>query len=361
MRGDAGWFRGTRGMLGAPGLLGTRVLLTLLLLLPLACRSTEEIAELRRTPPSPKAMRWFEEGRTRAGEGNLSGAASAFHKAVRLSRNSTLEEDARYEEAHARYLVGDLWAAFQGYQELVRLFPFSRHLEAVEKEEYDLARRIEKGEGKRFLFLFDLSGSRSRDAYRHLVEHFPRGPYAADAGRRVAGYYFDNEVYDEAVLEYETLRRNFPDSEWRELADFRTAVCYARIAQGPDYDPTPYLRAVREFRAYLQNHPEGIHHQEALEEFGQVQEALARSDVDVASFYVKMKEWEGARFHLKRASEQWPETPAAQEARDRLASLPPPATGEDSTTAPGSGRERDTGVPARDADSAESPPWEESP
>ena len=149
-----------------------------------------------------------------------------------------------------------------------------------------------------------------------FAAQFPRSARADDAQRYVAGYHFEEEDWDLAIDRYQILYREYPQSEWRQLAEFRIGECYLHMSYGPDYDRTLLLRAREIFRGYLARYPDGGFVTQA--EFGlrTAESWLAEKEFRIAELYLLRDQDRGARVHLSNIVRVFPDTDAAPRARE---------------------------------------------
>lgn len=73
---------------------------------------------------------------------------------------------------------------------------------------------------------------------------------------------------DEHILareEFDRLLREFPQSEFREDAEWERALSFYERRHSPDRDPEPTEQSVRAFEAYLRHYPSGAHAETARE------------------------------------------------------------------------------------------------
>src|SRR5262249_13023326 len=141
-----------------------------------------------------------------------------------------------------------------------------------------------EGRKKGFLGIFGGEGI-GIEVLEYSVETFPRGRHGVEASRTLANYYFDREDWAEAVSEYELLRKNYPESEWKSLADFRVAMATFQQIRGAEYDRKLIEKSRDEFSNYLRLHPEGNQVQTAKDKLHESRDLLAQKDWQIAHFY----------------------------------------------------------------------------
>lgn len=210
--------------------------------------------------------------------------------------------------------------AFRHYQSLLRDFPWSPFVARCELPVWELAAAWMAAEP---WFLFgDLFSGRERgaEAMREFAASFPSSARADDAVAAIAAYRFERGEYEDAVVYWDRVVTDYPDSEWADLAAFRRAECWERDARGPAYDATPLLRAARDYRRYVALRPDGARRAEAEARARAVDEQIAQGELLRADLYLLREQTRGARIHLANVVLAYPQTAAAAQARTLLES-----------------------------------------
>jgi outer membrane protein assembly factor BamD (BamD/ComL family) len=149
-----------------------------------------------------------------------------------------------------------------------------------------------------------------------LITEYPYLAFADDAIMEVAKHYYDGKEYPEAFPLYERVVRDYPRSEWRDLAQFQLAMCLFRQVRGADYDQALVQDTERKFRAYLQENPRGQHAEEARTKLREIAELEGEGYLRKAKFYLRESEPRAARIYLRIVLEKYTTTLAAREARE---------------------------------------------
>ena len=71
-----------------------------------------------------------------------------------------------------------------------------------------------------------------------------RHPLADDALHYVALAQLSLGEWEAAIDAWEKLRREYPESEWAETAEYRVGLTMLELSDGPEYDATPILKAL---------------------------------------------------------------------------------------------------------------------
>lgn len=153
---------------------------------------------------------------------------------------------------------------------------------------------------------------------RELLTKYPYEDWSASARLRFAVALLDADKFEEAVIEYEFLLNDFPDSPWTPTARFRKAEAHLSQFAGMPYDPQPLDDAKREFRRYLDDYPNGDKTEQAQARLGDVDELQAERDWNTFKYYRHLRRWRPALTYLKEIVRRFPGTSWAAKAREEI-------------------------------------------
>lgn len=246
-----------------------------------------------------------------------------IHKKLEAQDGVSFDElaEGAFLAAGAHIELGNHLEAFTQYRRILETWPWSEFSASIEPKLYEL--------GQVFLFDERYDGwifhqrARGVSVLETLVAHFQRSELADDALMLVAEHFADpktNEPY-EAVLTYERLYKDYPESEWAEKALWLAGHMRLEISHGAHYDRDDLLRSEILLRRSLAEHPRGMYQAEVRADLARVREVLARCELDVADFYAARGEDAGQQLRLANAAILYPDTQAGTEARQRLEAL----------------------------------------
>ena len=225
---------------------------------------------------------------------------------------------ALFVAAESRYADDSPVKAFRHYQSLLRDFPWSSYVPKCEAHVWEIGASYLAKEP--WFFFGDLFSGRERGAevMREFATSFPSSPRADDALAAIAAYRFSRHEYADAVVFFDRVAKDYSDSEWADLAAFRRAECWHFDSRGAAYDPTPLLRAARDYRRYQSERPNGERRALAEQRAREVDELIAEGELLRARLYLQRDQARGARMHLANVVLAYPNTKAADEARALL-------------------------------------------
>jgi outer membrane protein assembly factor BamD len=160
------------------------------------------------------------------------------------------------------------------------------------------------------------------DKLRTIRNKFPYSKYSVDAQLRLADVYFLQEDFAEAAAAYETFRDLHPKHEKAPYAMFRIGKSYYKDSpSNVARDLTPAQKAVDAYQEYLHRFPAASDAQEARDDLGSARKLLADKELYIGNFYFKRDFYDSAKPRFERVIALYPETPAAAEAKDKLAKI----------------------------------------
>ena len=148
-----------------------------------------------------------------------------------------------------------------------------------------------------------------------LVTENPYLSFADDAYLEVANYYFDQGKYPESVLLYDSIVK-MSESEWKELAEYKSALAEYLQVRGAVYDENKLLQSRRRFKNYLQSYPRGEYWEEARGKLREINELEGEKNLKIAKFYLNESELRACDIYLRVVLDNFPNSLAAREARE---------------------------------------------
>lgn len=160
------------------------------------------------------------------------------------------------------------------------------------------------------------------DKLRTIRNKFPYSKYSVDAQLRLADVYYLQEDYAEAAAAYETFRDLHPKHEKAPYAMFRIGKSYFKDSpSNVARDLTPAQKSVDAYQEYLHRFPSAENAQEARDDLNAARRLLADKELYIGNFYFKRDFYDSAKPRFERIIALYPETPAATEAKDKLAKI----------------------------------------
>jgi len=156
----------------------------------------------------------------------------------------------------------------------------------------------------------------ARRYYSFVADSFPNDPVGRQAALRVADSFFnsrDMESLTEAQLRYRDFSNRFPNDPSRAYALLMYGKCSFQQRRGPHRDLTQVREAAESFRQVAELYPGSEFAEEAGRLLAEAQEDLARHELVVAQFNMRLRAWRGAQQRLEFLARTFPDTEAARE------------------------------------------------
>ncbi len=292
----------------------------------------KKVKELAGYGPNEEIARAaYEEGQRLFREKKYEEAAKQFATAASRWPDTSLEEDALFWQAES-YFFGDRYAAaHDGYDKLLKKYTYSRYLDKAVARQFAIGRYWERFHAAEphwpitpNLFdktrpLFDTWGHALK-AYERVRLNDPTGPLADDALMAEANAHFIRGRYEDAALNYDMLRTEYPKSEHQKNAHLLGIEAKQRMYQGPLYDGTPLKEAAElADQTLIRFGPTlGPDREKVIEAKNRMIAEQAERDWAVGRYYEKNGYYGAARYYYNMLIDKYPYAPAAARARDRL-------------------------------------------
>nr|WP_047813878.1 tetratricopeptide repeat protein [Rhodopirellula islandica] len=263
-------------------------------------------------------------------------AAKLFARAADAQPGTALAQDAMFMQAESLFFSDQLPDATDVYERLNKEFPNNRHVDqaaarafAISQYWIDTERATEDDWFK--FNLFDPSRPRL-DTEGHAVRVLdqirydnPTGRLADDATMAAAVEYMrqgDFETADEFLTD---LRETFPESDHFFNAHLMGIRCKLEVFAGPKYSGLMLEEADKLVRQTRERFPDRLQDPETSEMVARAaaEVAFRRAEKlnDRATFREKRSEYGAARLHYQMILRDYPSTPFAERARERLEAI----------------------------------------
>ena len=216
---------------------------------------------------------------------------------------------------------GDYYRAYEQYEEVVESTAGELFHDALRREK-DVALAFLSGEKRivwRFLRL--PATDEAIDILDRIWERVPGTRLGEDALRIKADYYFDNGDMDLAQDEYANLAREYPSGRFVQFAMLRSAEAAEAAFPGIRFDDRALLEAQERYRQVQETFPAYADRENVPQRLEGIRQSRAEKDLDIARWYERTREPQAAEYYYRLVIEDWPETLAAAEARQRLHDL----------------------------------------
>jgi outer membrane protein assembly factor BamD len=145
-----------------------------------------------------------------------------------------------------------------------------------------------------------------RESLSDLLATCSGSGFIEQALYELAESHFHLREWIEAKAEYANLLRDFPHSDYAEKSHYRKAECSMKMILSPDRDQAQTDEAIEDFELFLTNFPNSTLADSAKQKIFSLFTRKARKDIQIASLYMKMDEYQAAAIYLKGVLEKFP-------------------------------------------------------
>jgi len=265
--------------------------------------------------------------------GELDQARSLLAQGKARQARRLLKAWVKHNPDHERYLEGllllgeayfelkDYYAAYERYEvvaaEAVREL-FYKSL----RREIDVARAFLSGEKRIVWKILRLPAHDDGvEILDRVWERVPGTRMGEEALRLKADHFFDRGEMDLAQDEYVNLAREYPAGRFIRLAMLRSAEAAGAAFPGIRFDDRPLVEAEERYRQVLAAFPVYAERESVEERLEGIRQQRAEKDLDIAQWYERTGQAGAAEFYYRLVLEDWPDSLAANEARNRLRGL----------------------------------------
>jgi outer membrane protein assembly factor BamD (BamD/ComL family) len=285
-----------------------------------------------RGPDEEVARRALAEGDALFREGRYAAAIPKYKVAIDRWPDSAIEEDAMWQLAECWFFTDRYPKAEDGYDELVKKYANTRHLDRIAQRQFVIAQYWIGLDQKRPLPvivpnladrsrpLFDTRG-RALKAFDHVRLNDPRGPLADDSIVAQANAHFLDRQWLDADYFYGLLRTEYPDSEFLLQAHLLGLQAKLRSYQGPGYEGGVLDDAEILADQLAVQFPDQLSAEEAARvevTRAEIAAQQAQRHWNRAEFYAKGRHYTSARIYYALIARDYPRTMLAQQARTKL-------------------------------------------
>lgn len=211
--------------------------------------------------------------------------------------------------------------AFKEYQKLLEKYPTIENYQDVLKRQYDIATRYLNG--KRFRLFGAIPLYRSMDKTVEMYEKIIKnGPYSEVAPAAQMNIGKANEKQDKfggAVKAYEAAVDRYHDRKGIAAnALYKAGETYYTQAKAAEYDQGVSRKAIEAFTDFVSLYPEDPRGEDARKKIDNLRTEQARGAIEIAKFYRKQRNWNGALVYYNEVLVKAPNSIYANEAKKQI-------------------------------------------
>ncbi|MCC8167298.1 MAG: hypothetical protein LIQ31_14445 [Planctomycetes bacterium] len=230
--------------------------------------------------------------------------------------------------ARCLFEMENYWTSYQAIEQVIETYPNTGRMSDLVEIELRIAKKLMVSQTPDLLSgndanIRDANIRRALTIIGSVIEHDPYGPVAAEAYLvKGEGHLFINEI-QAARAAFETVRDEFPRSDYVERARLGILTCDSLMGQATQAELQEQIEVVREFeRERMGRSREEMDEMDEVENsIRQLAEVEAGKMMDQAEQYRRMGTRDGVKaseFLYKEIVRRYPGTPQAEESMARL-------------------------------------------
>lgn len=216
-------------------------------------------------------------------------------------------------------------AAFKAYQKLIERYPKVSNYDEVILRQMAIANRFLAGQWFRAFGYVPLFPSMDKTIklYEQVIKNGPYSEVAPQAQVNIGAAYEKKIVsdYPEAARSYERAADKYADRKEGTDALYRAGETYFKQAKKAEYDQSVAAQSIATFTDFTTLHPGDKRVPEAQKKIDALRTEQARGSYEIARYYERHRKWEGAKIYYNDVLSKDPNSPYAEEARQRIDSI----------------------------------------
>ena len=129
------------------------------------------------------------------------------------------------------------------------------------------------------------------------------------------------QKYSEAMASYERIINDYPESKLVNDAKYQLAYTRYEASLAPEYDQESTEEALRDFKRISETTAVPAVAEEANRVFDELREKKAQSELKIAEFYERQRQYRSALIYYKDVAGKFKETESAKYAEAKIESL----------------------------------------
>jgi len=246
-------------------------------------------------------------------------AAEEFSSLVTHYKDSDLAPEAQYYEGRSYEELGKYYPAFQAYQKVIDVYPYTKRINEIIEKEFNLGKMLYKRHRGKFMgkeIMTDLD--RAVEIFQQVRDNAPFGEYTEEAQFMIGECFKKSEQYNEAKKAFQKVVDDYPRGALAEKAKYEVAQCTYLASLKADYDQKLTDQAIREFKRIAEDKRGLDESKEAEEAVIFLENKKAESIFKIAKFYEKQKHYKSAAIYYNEIILRYPRSSFRELAASRL-------------------------------------------
>lgn len=274
----------------------------------------------------PKAQALMNEAREYEQQGKTSKAIKRYRKLVEEHPVAVESPTAQFRIAQLELGQKEYIDAFDAYQRFIERYPDSALYKNALLEQKRIAFDAARGKlTNKVLWSFDVPMD-STNVVKWLNSVCDNAPFAASAPESLSilgDYLVKRDRFDEAIVAYQKIADNYPNSPFAPVAQIAVADLYRGAQTKGSRNHVNVMRAQEAYEDYLQRYPGGASAKQAKAGLNDIRRLMVEKKLETAEYYLnRMRDKDAAIFSYQEVASEGKDNPeAAAKARLKLKEL----------------------------------------
>ncbi|MFN7170752.1 MAG: outer membrane protein assembly factor BamD, partial [Candidatus Omnitrophota bacterium] len=246
-------------------------------------------------------------------------AIREFKNLIKHYPNAPQACDAQYFIGRAYEEKGRFYEAFQAYQKVIDLYPYTQKVEEVIEREYRIGELYFTGHKDKFLGMNLVPPQeRALEIFQKVVENAPYGQYAPPSQYKIGIILRNLGRFEEAKQAFLKLEKNYPDSEFAKEAKYQIGLSGYKISPKSEYTQEETDASIKEVEEFLLTNPHSALKEDAEKVLNDLKNKKAESLFKTAQFYERQKYFDSAILYYEEIIKNFPNTSWAAKSLEQI-------------------------------------------
>ncbi|MFO0972924.1 MAG: outer membrane protein assembly factor BamD [Phycisphaerae bacterium] len=216
----------------------------------------------------------------------------------------------------------DVWRAHEQYEEILNAHAGAAAFDKALRRELLVAEMFLFKGHKRPILRGMLRVSAEDEALTildRLINERAPGTLIAEAALLMqADYHYQHGEFEAAEKAYARLSTDFPRGRHLRLAMQRSADAALAGFAGVNFDDAPLLEAEERYRQYAERYEQAAREEGVANQLARIRDSRAQKEYTIGQYYDRARQPRAAAFYYRSVVKNWPDTPWANLAQQRL-------------------------------------------
>lgn len=246
-------------------------------------------------------------------------ALAGYRTIVRRWPLSSTAGEAAFKMGLMHERMGDFWAAYKAYQDVVKKYAGSQYFDLAIERQYNIGNLYLAGEPQRIWKIPLLpSMEKTAEIFDTVIKNAPYGKYAPAAQFKIGLAHEKQKKWSDAIAAYNKLLDRYPNSDYADDAQYQIGYAWYQASSQPDYDQSAAEKSIEAFQDFTIRYPNSERLAQAQAYIQELNGRRLTGIFNIARFYETQKNFNAAIIYYNEVIQFAPNSPEAAEARQKI-------------------------------------------